>query len=99
MKEKKNIVAVEGSFKYYDEVPALVVEGSGAYRCFIPFPFCVSDTNYTVVLNGVSQANVGDVLASASVETKYRTGFELIVSGAYDYSKCGIAVNYTVTLN
>lgn len=70
-----------------------------AYRCFVPFPFWASDTNYTVALNGVSQVNVGNVLASASVETKYRTGFVLIVSGTYDYSKCGIAVNYTVTLN
>lgn len=70
-----------------------------SYRCFVPFPFWASDANYTVALNGVSQVNVGNVLASASVETKYRTGFVLIVSGTYDYSKCGIAVNYTVTLN
>ena len=70
-----------------------------SYRCFIPFPFWASDSNYTVTLNGVSQVNVGNVLSSASVETKYRTGFVLAVSGTYDYSKCGIAVNYTVTLN
>ena len=70
-----------------------------SYRCFVPFPFWASDSNYTITLNGVSQANVGDVLASATVETKYRTGFDLVVGGAYDYSKCGIAVNYTVTLN
>lgn len=69
------------------------------YQCFVPFPFWASDSNYTVTLNGVSQVNVGDVLASATVGTKYRTGFELTVSGTYDYSKCGIAVNYTVTLN
>lgn len=70
-----------------------------SYQCFVPFPFWASDSNYTITLNEVSQINVGNVLASASVGTKYRTGFELTVSGTYDYSKCGIAVNYTVTLN
>lgn len=27
MEEKKNILTAEGTFRYYDEVPALIVEG------------------------------------------------------------------------
>lgn len=34
MEEKKNIVTAEGNFKYYDEVPALIVEGKNFEKEF-----------------------------------------------------------------
>ena len=34
MKEKRNIVTAEGIFKYYDEVPALIVEGENFEKTF-----------------------------------------------------------------
>ena len=34
MEEKKNIVTAEGTFKYYDEVPALIVEGENFEKTF-----------------------------------------------------------------
>lgn len=32
--ENKNIVTAEGSFKYYDEVPVLIVEGQNFEQSF-----------------------------------------------------------------
>ena len=34
MEEKKNIVTAEGTFKYYDEVPVLIVEGKNFEKTF-----------------------------------------------------------------
>lgn len=34
MEEKKNIVTAEGTFKYYDEVPSLIVEGENFEKTF-----------------------------------------------------------------
>ena len=34
MEEKKNIVTAEGTFKYYDEVPSLIVEGKNFEKTF-----------------------------------------------------------------
>lgn len=70
---------------------------SANYRVWVPFPFITKNSNYTITLNGVSQDNVGDVLSSATVGNKYRIGFELSVTGTYDYKKCGIGLNYSIT--
>ena len=34
MEDKKNIVTAEGTFKYFDEVPALIVEGRNFEKTF-----------------------------------------------------------------
>ena len=34
MEEKKNIITAEGTFKYYDEVPSLIVEGKNFEKTF-----------------------------------------------------------------
>lgn len=34
MEEKKNFVTAEGTFKYYDEVPTLIVEGKNFEKTF-----------------------------------------------------------------
>lgn len=70
---------------------------SSMYRVWVSFPFIAKNSNYTITLNGVSQDNVGDVLSSATVGNKHRTGFELSVTGTYDYKKCGIGLNYSIT--
>lgn len=67
------------------------------YRVWVPFPFITKNSNYTITLNGASQDNVGDVLSSATIGNKYRTGFELSVAGTYDYKKCGVGLNYSIT--
>lgn len=34
MEEQKSVVTAEGTFKYYDEVPALVIEGKNFEKTF-----------------------------------------------------------------
>lgn len=68
-----------------------------SYLGFVYFPFLSHNTNYSITLQGASQENVGNVLASVTIKNKRTTGFEFAISGAYAYNKCGVSVDYTIT--
>jgi hypothetical protein len=75
----------------------ILYHDSVQYNGFAMFPFMTKNTDYTVSINAASQDNVGDVRSSITIGQKSLMGFRFKITGAYDYKKCGIGLNYTIT--
>lgn len=67
------------------------------YCGFAMFPFVAKNNNYIIKINGASQDNAGDVTESITIGTKKIDGFRFKIPGTYDYKKCGVGLNYTIT--
>jgi hypothetical protein len=67
------------------------------YCGFSLFPFVAKNNNYSVQLTDAFQDNVGNVLGSVTIISKYNTGFRVKIPGAYDYKKCAVILTYKIT--
>lgn len=75
----------------------ILCHDSVRYHGYAMFPFVTKNNNYTVRINAANQDNVGNVLSSITAGDKTTVGFRFTITGAYDYKKCGLGLNYTIT--